>query len=366
VRWQTGWFFSVSSARPLARPLLVSSSMSAVSPVPPHDPFGLIGATLASRYYVEALVAETSLSVVYRAVHCVWHRPVAIKAFRAPRLSEDARRELLDSFVREGALLAELSEQTAAVCQARDVASVTTPTGEWVPYLVLEWLEGEALDVVLTRERADGGRPRSVEEALDLLAPIARALSVAHARGIVHRDIKPGNICVLADAKRTAGPTKLLDFGIATAVRGPVWARHSDDPAVQSFTPAYGAPEQFSSEYGEIGPWTDVFALALVFVELLVGHEALPGEALGQLALSSCNPAWRPTPRALGIFVDKGTEYVLARALSVRPEDRYANAGEFWGALERSREVEPDPALPIPLVSHRAAAAPLLHPQGTC
>ncbi len=286
---------------------------------------------------------------------------MAIKAFRAPRLSEEERRELLASFVREGALLAELSEQTAAVCQARDVASVTTLEGEWVPYLVLEWLDGESLDVVLARERAGGGRRRSVEEALELLAPIARALSVAHTRGIVHRDIKPGNICVLADSQRAAGPTKLLDFGIATAVRDPAWATRSSG-CPQSFTPGYGTPEQFSSEYGVIGPWTDVFALALVFVELLVGHEALPGETIGQLALSSCDPAWRPTPRALGVFVEKGTEHVLARALSVRPEDRYANAGEFWGALERSRELEPDATLPIPLVSRRAAAAPLLHP----
>jgi eukaryotic-like serine/threonine-protein kinase len=336
--------------------------MLATSPSPLKDPFGLVGATLASRYRVEAIVAQTSLSVVYKAVHCVWQRPVAIKAFRAPRLSDEARRELLESFVREGALLAELSEQTAAVCQARDVASVTTLEGEWVPYLVLEWLEGEALDVVLTRERAGGGRRRSVEEALELLAPIARALSVAHARGIVHRDIKPGNICVLADSQRAAGPTKLLDFGIATAVRDPAWARHPGSPTVQSFTPAYGTPEQFSSEYGEIGPWTDVFALALVFVELLVGHEALPGETIGKLALSSCDPTWRPTPRALGVFVEKGAEHVLARALSVRSEDRYANASEFWGALKRSRELEPDATLPIPLVSRRAAVAPLLHP----
>lgn len=320
-----------------------------MSPTEMQDPFGLIGCTLASRYQVESLVAETSLSVVYRATHRIWGRPVAIKAFRAPRLSEDARRELLEGFVREGALLAELSEQTAAVCQARDVASLTTMTGEWVPYLVLEWMDGEALDLVLARERADGGRRRSVEESLELLAPIARALSLAHTRGIVHRDIKPGNICVLSDAHRVAGPTKLFDFGVATGNAGP--------SAVQSFTPAYGAPEQFCSDYGAIGPWTDVFALALVFVELLVGHEALRGESIGQLALSACDPQWRPTPRALGVFVDKSTEHVLSRALAVRPEERYPTAGEFWADLARSRECEPDATIPIPPVSRRRAAA---------
>lgn len=317
--------------------------MLAALPSLPSDPFGLIGATLSSRYVVEALVAETPASVVYRASHRVWKRPVAIKAFRAPRLGEEAQRELLASFIREGALLAELSEQTAAVCQARDVASVTTETGEWVPYLVLEWLEGEPLDLVLARERAEGGRRRSVEEALDLLGPIARALSVAHARGIVHRDIKPGNIFVLAESHRVAGPTKLLDFGVATA------AHH-----VQSFTPGYGAPEQFSSEYGPIGPWTDVFALALVVVELLVGRDALPGETIAELALGSCDFSRRPTPRTLGVFVDKATEHVLARALSVWPGDRHPHVGAFWAALALSREVEPDASMPIPAANQKA------------
>ncbi|HEX8795981.1 MAG TPA: serine/threonine-protein kinase [Polyangiaceae bacterium] len=327
-------------------------------PTPTPDPFGLIGCTIASRFDVESVIAETSLSVVYRATHRIWGRPVAIKAFRvAPTLGEESRRELLAAFVREGALLAELSEQTSAVCQARDVASMITPTGEWVPYLVLEWLEGEALDLVLARERAHGGCRRSVEESLQLLAPIARALTVAHAGGIVHRDIKPGNICVLNDSRRAAGPTKLFDFGIATAVRNTAWAGRPANSTVHSFTPAYGAPEQFSPEYGAVGPWTDVFALALVVVELLVGHEALPGESIGQLAFSACDPAWRPTPRALGVYVDKSTEHVLARALSVRPEDRFPTAGEFWTALARSREIEPDATVPIPLSWRRRVAA---------
>src|ERR1700682_4630891 len=109
------------------------------------DPFGLSGATLAGKYDVQWLVAETEFSVVYRAYHRIWRRPVAIKAFKAP---------LLESFVAEGALLMDLSERCAAVCQARDVASVITDSGDWLPYLVLEWLEGEAPDDNLARVQA--------------------------------------------------------------------------------------------------------------------------------------------------------------------------------------------------------------------
>jgi serine/threonine protein kinase len=300
-----------------------------------NDRFGLVGTTLASRYRVEEVVEETGFSVVYRAVHRVWKRPVAIKAFKAQAVGEDARRALLAAFVREGAVLAELSEQTAAVCQARDVASVTTRSGEWVPYMVLEWLDGKPLDVVLLREQLDGRPPRTVDEAKALLAPIARAVAVAHARGIVHRDIKPGNVCLLVDgAQRAAGPTKLLDFGTAIVAREA--SALGERAAVNAFTPAYGAPEQFDADYGEIGPWTDVFALALVFVELVTGRAPLEGENIAQFALRACDPARRPTPRARGVDAGWAVEQILVRALAVRPSDRFPNAGTFWSALTRA------------------------------
>jgi serine/threonine protein kinase len=329
-------------------------------PVEGRDPFGLVGATIGGRYHIEAFVEETALSVVYRAVHRVWCRHVAIKAFKAPPLGEEARRELLAAFVREGAVLAELSERTAAICQARDVASLTTASGEWVPYMVLEWLEGEPLDILLAREQSEGRKPRGVDEALRMLAPVARGLTVAHERGIVHRDVKPGNIFVLADgADRSMGPTKLLDFGIAAAARGAVSiAGGAEGAAPDSFTPAYGAPEQFSAQQGTIGPWTDIFALALVFVELVAGREALQGDSLAALAASACHPAWRPTPRTLGVPVSDGVEEVLARALAVRPEDRYPRMGVFWPALARAAQasrVDLRATLPIPLVRRRGA-----------
>ena len=80
-----------------------------------RDPLGLVGATIGGKYAVQAMVEETALSVVYRAVHRVWRRRVAIKAFKAGRHDEMSRRRMLDSFVREGALLMELSERCSAI-----------------------------------------------------------------------------------------------------------------------------------------------------------------------------------------------------------------------------------------------------------
>ncbi len=294
------------------------------------DPFEIVGKRIDGKYDVAEVVDETSFSVVYRAEHVIWKRDVAIKAFKvAGDLSEESRSGLLASFIQEGALLAELSERCTAICQARDMASFTTASGHWVPYMVLEWVEGEALDLVLERERAQGPRPRTIRDAITLLAPIAEALALAHARGIVHCDVKPGNILLCQDVGDGHSHAKLLDFGVAKVLRDSC----KDTIVEGAFTPAYGAPEQWSSEHGRQGPATDVFALALIVVELVTGSEALRGDEITTLAHESCDPTRRPTPRALGAVVSDEAEHVLSRALALNPDDRYASAQEFWEAL---------------------------------
>ncbi len=315
-----------------------------------RDPFDLLGTTIDGKYDIVAVVEETTLSVVYQAMHRLWRRPVAIKAFKCSAYDDEERRLLLHAFVREGALLAELSECCAAICQARDVSSLTTAQGDWVPYMVLEWLEGTTLESMLLEERETGGQQRTLGEAVDLLKPIAAALGVAHQRGIVHRDVKPGNILHLAD-QRGLWPCKLLDFGIAKVVGSThgAWAEGADLP---SFTPEYGAPEQFSSAYGPTGPWTDVYALALIFVELVAGRPALIGETMSALAIQSCDPDHRPTPATLGVDVGGPTERVLARALALFPRDRFAEAWSFWEQLESAVQEDEEAASdsPFPLV----------------
>src|ERR1700710_2041225 len=90
---------------------------ASVTTPPNSDPLDLVGTTIAGKYDVEAVVASTALSVVYRATHRVWQRKVAIKAFTAPNLSDETRQELLASFVEEGRLLMDLSERCASICQ---------------------------------------------------------------------------------------------------------------------------------------------------------------------------------------------------------------------------------------------------------
>src|SRR3954466_15203184 len=94
------------------------------------DPLALVGTTVLDKYEIERVVGEGGFAVVYRARHTVWNRPVAIKVFRAlGALPHDRRVELIDNFIQEGRVLADLSERSAAICQARDVGTLKTGDG---------------------------------------------------------------------------------------------------------------------------------------------------------------------------------------------------------------------------------------------
>jgi serine/threonine protein kinase len=211
------------------------------------DTFGLVGTTIADKYVVESVADAGGTAIVYRAFHQLWKRPVALKVFRTPaEIGDDARAALLDRFVMEGRLLAELSERSSAVLQARDIGTTTTPSGEWVPYMVLEWLDGATLEHVLEDEGVLGMPTRTLAQAMTLLDPIVQALELAHRRGIVHRDVKPANIFVVGDARGPEVVLKLLDFGIAKVVEDARGAGAFGKTGMcTAFTPAYGAPEQF-------------------------------------------------------------------------------------------------------------------------
>src|SRR4051812_6603436 len=106
------------------------------------DPLGLVGTTIAEKYAIERVVGQGGFATVYRAMHLLWKRPVAVKVFTAlGEVAASQRQKLLDDFIQEGALLADLSERTTAICQSRDVGTFTTARGE-TPYMVLEWLDG--------------------------------------------------------------------------------------------------------------------------------------------------------------------------------------------------------------------------------
>jgi formylglycine-generating enzyme required for sulfatase activity len=302
------------------------------------DSLGIVGTTIGDKYEIEKVVGEGGFGIVYRAMHKIWKQPVAIKCFKVlMELPPDTRDKMLQDFIQEGRLLNELSGRTASIVQARDVGTFTTANGAWVPYTVLEWLDGVTLESMLESDRArmgrSGGAAWPVQKVIALLEPVAIALELVHRRGIAHRDIKPANIFVIG-ADTDEMHVKVLDFGIAKVVAAA--ADHGFTKTggqVTSFTPAYGAPEQFSRSQGATGPWTDIYALALIMTELLIGRPPLEGDDFIQLGMATADPHRRPTPASFGVSAGDALESVFKKALAVKPSERYQTAGEFWQAV---------------------------------
>ena len=308
-----------------------------------EDPFGWVGATVDGKYRVDKVVGHGGFGIVYQAHHLGFEEKVALKCLKLPKeLQGGDRDRFRDSLVAEGRLLLQLSRATTGVVQALDVGAVVSPSKIWTPYLVLEWLEGTPLDRDLSERRKQNLGGRTLGEALELLDGAARALGVGHGMGIAHRDVKPANLFLVEVAGRRT--IKVLDFGIAKVLAesdSVTRAFEETGGTVQAFTARYGAPEQFSRRFGATGPWTDVFALALVLIEVVLGTPALDGTDAAQLFVAASDKLIRPTLRAHGFDPGDAVEAVLATALSVDPRERYPNTSAFWDALTSAARSEP-------------------------
>ncbi|HHH11409.1 MAG TPA: serine/threonine protein kinase, partial [Sorangium sp.] len=285
------------------------------------------------KYRIDGFAGAGGFSVVYRGEHTIWKEPVAVKFFRVMgQAPKHVRNILLDDFVREGKLMSQLSSRSPTIVQARDVGRYRLGD-DWIAFMVLEWIEGETLDDLLTREAKQRRPPRALIDIVNFLQPVAEAVAVAHDADIAHRDLKPGNIMLLSDNTGI----KVLDFGIAKVMEREqlqVQLQHTNR-VLNPFSPAYGAPEQFSRTNGATGPWTDVFAMALIVVEMMQNSPVLHG-TLFDTAEMSCNTASRPTPRELGMDVSDEVEAVFVKALAVAVADRYRTMRDFWTALEEA------------------------------
>ncbi|MDB4929939.1 MAG: Serine/threonine protein kinase [Myxococcaceae bacterium] len=326
--------------------------MASVARAGKNDLRALEGVTLEGRYRLERFVAEGGFGAVYKAVDEQSRRDVALKLLKAPdgMRGPEGLRQFFDKFTLEARLIAKV--QHPGVVQVAEFGTTKVPSGAGYAFIALEWIDGDTLEVALNHRRGSGGRPP--REALALLRPVFEAVQAAHALGIAHRDLKPANILLQGESQRP----RLLDFGIAKAMQPDEVAGSGASRSMSvnlTFSPRYGAPEQLSG--ARTGPWTDVHALGLLLTEVLTDRAAYASNDLVKLygeALSSA----RPTPGRLGVDVGPWEE-VIERALSLRPDDRYANAGEFLAALEAAL-VAPPPAASL-AAPHPSAAVTAAH-----
>ncbi len=298
-----------------------------------HDPFGLVGQTLDGQFRVDKYVGEGGFSVVYKGHHVGLDAPVALKCLKLPSALQAS---LVDSFVQrfrdESRLYYQLSQGNLSIVRSISSGTTTIPaTGAVLPYMVLEWLEGRSLAQDFELRRTTGLEGRTLDDAFELFSGAADGLGYAHAQGVVHRDMNPGNIFIIEEKGQTK--TKVLDFGVAKILRDhtlELGARAQTLGSIRIFAPAYGAPEQFDDRVGEVGPWTDIYGFSLMLLESMMGEPVTHGEHIGDFARGALDEERRPTPRTLGLTVPDEIEQVFVRSFKINPKERWQNAQDFW------------------------------------
>jgi WD40 repeat protein/tRNA A-37 threonylcarbamoyl transferase component Bud32 len=276
-------------------------------------------AEAAPGYEVLSELGRGGMGVVYRARDTRLNREVALKMI----LNADPGRATVARFWAEAEIM-------AAVKHPNVVAVYELGESAGRPFMAMELLGGGSLD---RRLKDDTLTPR---EAAALMQGVAAGVGAAHDQGVVHRDLKPGNVLLDAD-----GTPKVTDFGLAKRR-----SHEMTQTNVVMGTPAYMAPEQAVGQAKFVGPPADVWALGVILYECVSGRRPFAGDTVPAL-LAQIGSA-EPTPlRALSRRVSRDLDTIVARCLSKEPEHRYPTAGELAADLGRFLRGEPIAARPV-------------------
>ena len=267
-----------------------------------------VGRLIGERYRLQAVIGRGGMATIYRARDEQGGSLVALKLLR-PEIAADV--DLAERFRREALAASALDHPNIVPC----LGTGTDPAG---PYLVMALVDGEDLTTRLRRETT---LPPADVARIGL--DVARALGVAHQRGIVHRDVKPGNILIARD-----GHALVTDFGIA---------RLADDAEGSVPGTILGSVQYFSPEQARgdtTTPASDVYGLGLVLYEALTGRRPWSGETSAAIALARIG-APAPSARALRADVPVALDSVVMRAMDPDPLRRYPDGTALAAALER-------------------------------
>ncbi|UOE43435.1 protein kinase domain-containing protein [Agromyces larvae] len=295
------------------------------------------GLTFGGRYELQSRIAIGGMGEVWQATDLVIGRQVAIKILKDEYLGDPG---FLERFRAEA--------RHAALVNHEGIANVFDYGEEdGSAYLVMELVPGEALSTILEREHV-----LSTDKVLDIVAQTAAALQAAHAAGLVHRDIKPGNLLITPD-----GRVKITDFGIARiADQVPLTATGQVMGTVQ-----YLSPEQASGH--PASPTTDIYSLGIVAYECLAGRRPFTGESQVAIAMAQINE----TPPDLPVTVSEPVRNLVYACIAKNPADRPQSAAHLSraaSALRRGDVQGAAAAVPAVLGTMGAAtAATMLMPQ---
>lgn len=285
-----------------------------------------IGKVLDERYRIQSVIGEGGMAMVYKATDLRLDRSVAVKIMRDEMADDE---EFRSRFCAESHAVAMLSHPNI-------VAVYDVSHSDAMEYIVMELVDGITLKQYIDRKGA-----LAWKEALHFARQIAKALSHAHERGIIHRDIKPQNIMLLRD-----GTIKVGDFGIA-ALENEI--HEENGQAIGSIH--YIAPEQARGEFPDAR--SDIYSLGVVMYEMLTGEKPYIGETIGEIAVQHMNADPVP-PHEKKPDIPPELERITLKAMNADIAERYQTAGELledldkFGAAQHQEVVEePEPVAPI-------------------
>ena len=276
----------------------------------PSDPISKLNAALEGRYRVEREIGEGGMATVYLAHDERHNRNVALKVLKAE----------LAAVVGAERFLAEI-ETTAKLTHPHILPLHDSGEADGFLYFVTPYIEGDTL-----RDKIDREKQLSIEEALEITKDVASALDYAHENGVVHRDIKPGNILL-----SERGEPTVADFGIALAVAQAGGGRVTET-GLSVGTPHYMSPEQATGDR-DVDPRTDVYALGSVLYEMLTGDPPYPGST-AQAVLAKILTDPTPAPTRVRVSIPPNVDAAIRKALEKLPADRFTSAQEFAKALD--------------------------------
>jgi eukaryotic-like serine/threonine-protein kinase len=273
------------------------------------------GELLAGKYKVEAVLGEGGMGVVVAATHVQLEKRVALK-FMLPAALAD--KEAVERFLREARSAVQLTSEHVA--RVLDVGTLDSGA----PYIVMELLEGQTLEQLLTAEKR-----LPVGDAVEFVVQVCEAVAEAHARNIVHRDLKPANLFLThrADKKPLV---KVLDFGLSKII-GPNARRITQDLAVMG-TPEYMSPEQLRSTK-DVDTRADLWSLGVILYELIAGETPFTKGSVAEVCSCVLNDPPRPLSELVA-DVPEGLVAILEKSLQKDASQRFQDVASFAEALE--------------------------------